>query len=318
MNFEKVYVVSKKSALQGLIARYGTKSQAEFVLAKDGLSIAPFVRADNLQRTTIERFCEGLPSTIRVALVDFDFLPSYQFDPHALVVTVGVDGLVANTAKYLTVQPILAINPDPFQIDGTLARNSFYHALSFFQNSAGWSRQKLTMAEAKFPDGQRLLAVNDLFIGQKTHVSARYTVRFKDTEENQSSSGIIVSTGTGATGWRKSIITGARSLVAGIQPEIAAQIPEIDAPVDPGDPTLTFAVREPFPTKSTQANLVWGRLVLDETLTVTSQMPQNGVIFSDGVELDFLEFNAGTVATIGVAEEVVHLLHYREIKQPGQ
>jgi hypothetical protein len=32
-------------------------------------------------------------------------------------------------------------------------------------------------------------------------------------------------------------------------------------------------------------------------------MAENGVIFSDGIEKDFLEFNSGTKATIGVAEK---------------
>jgi hypothetical protein len=31
-------------------------------------------------------------------------------------------------------------------------------------------------------------------------------------------------------------------------------------------------------------------------------MAENGIIFSDGIEGDFLEFNAGTRATIGIAK----------------
>lgn len=30
-------------------------------------------------------------------------------------------------------------------------------------------------------------------------------------------------------------------------------------------------------------------------------MPENGVVFSDGIEADFLQFNSGTQATIGIA-----------------
>jgi hypothetical protein len=37
-------------------------------------------------------------------------------------------------------------------------------------------------------------------------------------------------------------------------------------------------------------------------LTIVSEMAESGVIFSDGIEADFLEFNAGTRATIGIAE----------------
>jgi SPFH domain / Band 7 family len=74
----------------------------------------------------------------------------------------------------------------------------------------------VTMAQATLHDGQTLLAVNDLFIGQKTHTSARYRIRYDDHEEDQSSSGIIVSTGAGSTGWYRSIVTGAVGLVEGL------------------------------------------------------------------------------------------------------
>ena len=41
---------------------------------------------------------------------------------------------------------------------------------------------------------------------------------------------------------------------------------------------------------------------------LSSQMPEHGVIFSDGIEDDFLEFNSGTQAVITVADEKGHLV----------
>jgi hypothetical protein len=38
-------------------------------------------------------------------------------------------------------------------------------------------------------------------------------------------------------------------------------------------------------------------------MRLISQMPENGVIFSDGIESDYLEFNSGTLAEIGIAEK---------------
>jgi hypothetical protein len=37
-------------------------------------------------------------------------------------------------------------------------------------------------------------------------------------------------------------------------------------------------------------------------------MPQNGVIFSDGIEEDRLEFNSGTIARIGLADRTLRLV----------
>ena len=66
---------------------------------------------------------------------------------------------------------------------------------------------------------------------------------------------------------------------------------------------LRFTVREPFPTRTTAANLVFGRVTSGQFLVLVSQMAENGVIFSDGIEKDFLEFNSGTRAVIGIAEK---------------
>ena len=43
-------------------------------------------------------------------------------------------------------------------------------------------------------------------------------------------------------------------------------------------------------------------------LVVTSLTPDNGVIFSDGVESDYLEFGSGVRAQIGIAERVGNLV----------
>ena len=64
------------------------------------------------------------------------------------------------------------------------------------------------MAKASLNNGQTLYGVNDLFIGPKTHSSARYLIRSGEASEAQSSSGVIVSTGMGSTGWLKSLLTG--------------------------------------------------------------------------------------------------------------
>ena len=49
--------------------------------------------------------------------------------------------------------------------------------------------------------------------------------------------------------------------------------------------------------------MVTGTVRQDEKLKIYSNMPQHGVIFSDGVEGDFLAFNTGAIAAIGPAKE---------------
>ena len=52
--------------------------------------------------------------------IERGYLPNFLFTESDIVVTIGIDGLVVNTAKYLDGQPLVAVNPDPAHIDGIL------------------------------------------------------------------------------------------------------------------------------------------------------------------------------------------------------
>ncbi len=220
----------------------------------------------------------------------------YQFSPSDIVVTIGQDGLVANTLKYLNGQPVIAINPDPDRWDSKLLPFEIAALESVVMRTmADKSASKtITFAEAKTNDGQSMLAVNDLFIGPKSHTSARYLLSWKGHKEIQSSSGIIISTGFGSTGWFQSILAGALA-VAGNKSH----------PLKEGfawhEQRLQFTVREPFPSHTTGIDLIFGSITPESPLELESFMPEYGVIFSDGIESDFLAFNSGTIASIGLA-----------------
>ena len=49
--------------------------------------------------------------------------------------------------------------------------------------------------------------------------------------------------------------------------------------------------------------MVFGKISKDQPMSIVSQMSERGVIFSDGIEADFLEFNSGMHATIKIAEK---------------
>ena len=66
--------------------------------------------------------------------------------------------------------------------------------------------KRITFAHAVTQNGQELYAANDLFVGAATHISARYDIAYKERAESQSSSGVIISTGLGQSGWYKSVL----------------------------------------------------------------------------------------------------------------
>ena len=61
-------------------------------------------------------------------------------------------------------------------------------------------------------------------------------------------------------------------------------------------------MREPFPSKTTGLHLVFGKIPADAPFEIESLMAGNGIIFGDGVESDWLAFNSGVEAAIGLAD----------------
>jgi hypothetical protein len=226
---------------------------------------------------------------------------------------------VVNTAKYLAGQPLLAFNPDAARVDGVLVPFPVEHAAAVFREvvEGRFGLRGVTMARARLNDGQTLDAVNDLFVGRKTHVSARYRIRHGNREEGQSSSGIIISTGAGSTGWLRSVLAGAAGVVEAIKPGKHVQTVRDGYRFDWEDEHLVFAVREPFVSKVSAAGIVYGKIPAGRALEVVSEMPQDGVIFSDGVEEDHLAFNSGAIASIRVADRKLHLITTLVGEGPG-
>ena len=165
----------------------------------------------------------------------------------------------------------------------------------------------VTLAEARLNDGQYLLAFNDLFIGARSHVSALYRISYEKNSETQSSSGVLISTGAGSTGWISSVF----NMAAGVARFCGGKAgPAVRLGWD--DPRLLYVVREPFLSRHSQASIVAGMLRPGERLSLESLMPSGGVIFSDGMEADFLNFNSGSSVQICAAEQRAHLV----VKEP--
>ncbi|MDP3009163.1 MAG: sugar kinase [Methylococcales bacterium] len=305
MTVEYAILVKNKTRLERLIERFNTAAQAKFYIEHSGGDFADYEREHEQFHESLASVQRQLSRVIKNKIVEQNFLPAFLFNDKQVVIVVGQDGLVANTAKYVNGIPIIAVNPDSERYDGVLlpfTSGNFIHAVETVQ-AGRFNIRIATLAEAKLNQGQRLLAFNDLFVGAASHVSARYLINYNQQQEEQSSSGIIVSTQAGSTGWLSSVF----NMSYGIQQFIEPQAHEKPAAILQAD-QLMFAVREPFQSKQTQADLVAGILTADIPLKIESLMPVNGVIFSDGIESDFLQFNSGAVVTIGIAEEKAALV----------
>ncbi|ROH96089.1 NAD(+)/NADH kinase [Chryseobacterium daecheongense] len=295
MKPEYAIIVKNKTRLESLIERFNTKAQAQFYIESSGGNFREYVEEHERFYQSFMEVQTRLSKVIKNKVVEKEFVPSYIFSEKNLIIVIGQDGLVANVAKYSKHIPIIAINPDEERYDGVLlpfTAKNFLNGVNAVINES-YRIKKMRFAEAVLNDGQKLLAVNDLFIGISSHSSARYKIMLNGKEEVHSSSGIIVSTKTGSTGWLSSIFNMAYGILG---------------PKKLGYPTMSeedlyFAVREPFKSIRTQTEICGGKLKKGNKLIVESLMPNNGFIFSDGIEQDFLQFNSGATAEIKLSDE---------------
>ncbi|MBE7437307.1 MAG: NAD+ kinase [Spirochaetales bacterium] len=302
MDFERIVVVTRKSRLRESIQRFNTVRQARFVIESRGHSFQDYELEESNYQRSRQTVMQSLPAGVKFQVIDRSYLSDFLFLPADLILVLGQDGLVVNTAKYLKSQRVIAVNPDPERFDGILlpfVPEDLPGLFALMQNRKPPERT-ISMAAVKVNDGQEMLAFNDFFVGPRSHTSARYTISFHEQKERQSSSGIIISTPAGSTGWLSSLWNMARG--------ISGQQSLENVSLQWEDRRLIFAVREPFLSKWSQANIVTGEIQEEETLVVESHMAEEGVIFSDGILEDYIEFNSGATAHFSLADRRTILL----------
>lgn len=304
-NANKIVLVTQKSRLQELLYKYNTKAQAQFHIEHMGADFSDYVLEDENYQKSLAIVKQIADKYAKITVVDREFVPNMLFGKDDVVIAVGRDGLVCNTMKYLNGQKLIGVNPDPARWDGVLLPFEAGELERIIPKTitGDCDVRNVTMAKAVTNDGQEMLAVNDFFIGPKSHISARYrlTTICSDrtiASECQSSSGIIISTGVGQTGWYRSVIAQAKAACEMFGFDNA---PEYEC-IKWDDRKLSYVVREPFPTNTTGANVVYGTLSEGDPFFVLSMMPEKGVIFSDGMEEDAIEFNSGVEVSIGMSE----------------
>jgi hypothetical protein len=290
----RVVLVHRETELQELAGRHGTPQQAAFFLERRGRSLTRARAGSVAQGSALDRVAAAIPQDWRRGDVERADLARFVFGPEDIVIAVGQDGLVANVAKYLDGQPVIGINPDPDRNPGVLVRHP-PEAVADLLSATGRGRagtEDRSMVEVATDDGQSLVALNEIYLGHPTHQSARYTVQAPDgRRERQSSSGILVGTGTGSTGWCRSAWLERRSPLV---------LP------GPTDRALCWFVREAWPSPSTGVELTEGTFDAGGQLVVTAE--SDLVVFGDGIETDFVPVTWGQSATLRVADRRLRLV----------
>lgn len=156
----RVVLVHRRTELDDALARHGTHGQASFFLTSRGRDIGELETRHALNDAALKAVSAAIPPDWRRGRVERADLSRFLFEPEDVVVVVGQDGLVANTAKYLDGQPVLGINPDPERNPGVLVphspsrppRSSAVRSTRAATSSCGrWSRPTPTTASACWP-----------------------------------------------------------------------------------------------------------------------------------------------------------------------
>lgn len=291
----RAVIVHRRTELDELLARHGTRGAAEFFLRSRGRDIADVQARHDAVHAALTQVSAAIPTEWRRGLVERADLDRFLFEPDDIVVAVGQDGLVANVAKYLDHQRVLGVNPEPDVNPGVLvpvAVADFAATLAAAETGAAEIETR-TMVEAVSDDGQSLTALNEIFVGHPSHQSARYRLTTPEGQsERQSSSGLIVSTGTGATGWCRSIWLERHS--------------RLDLPTA-WAPALAWFVREAWPSPATGTTNTEGTLTGDDVLTVSAET-DGLVVFGDGIESDRLTLSWGQQLSVRLAGRTLRLV----------
>ena len=290
----RVVIVTRPTEYAALLDTHATRGQTEFFLQSRGQDIAEVEARDVIQGTALAAAKRAVPADWSFAHVMRDDLSRFLFAENDIVVALGQDGLVANLAKYLNGQPVIGVSPDPERTEGILTPGNVAMLprllLDVSREQADFVAR--TMVQAKLGEGRVLMALNELFVGHHSHQSARYAITVDGQTEFQSSSGIIVATGTGLTGWARSIMTATDQKFR----------------FEPDAQTAAFFAREPWPSRTSGCSINAGLIDAPASLTVMSRMNDGGVIFADGIEDDFLAFNWGVEVEIGIAARCLNMV----------
>jgi NAD kinase len=293
----RAVLVHRRTELDELLERHATRAQAAFFLATRGRHIEDLEARHQAVAAAIAMVSSAIPADWRRGSIERADLPQFSFEPGDVVVAVGQDGLVANLAKYLDSQIVIGINPEPARNPGVLVPHPAEAAAALLAAASGphadERAERLSMVEAVTDDGQRLSALNEIYIGQPSHQTARYTLTLPGGRaERQASSGLIVSTGTGATGWCRS---------AWLERHSTLTLPA------PAQHRLAWFVREAWPSPVTGTSCTEGGLAAGQSLAVAVESDQL-VMFGDGIEADAVRIAWGQEAQIQLAAQALHLM----------
>lgn len=185
-----------------------------------------------------------------------------------LVISIGGDGTFLSASHYIENTPILGVNSDTNRSEGALTtidlsqlNDKIKKILNNKIKIKEYTREKIILHQ-KNKKVETENALNETFFGNiNPHYTTNYEIDYKNKSENQRSSGVVISTGTGSTAWYHSM--------GGF-------------PFSREKKQLKFRIRELYQRKLHKSKIKKGKIKNNEKLTIISKM-NHAIIAIDSI-----------------------------------
>ncbi len=241
----------------------------------------------NLNSEVLEKI-KSLANKSEIKIIPFETLQKNDFKEKDLIITLGGDGTFVKAANLIEDIPILGINAEPQTSEGALTSITA-HEIHKLENIFLGKYRTIIRHRAKVILNSKILeehALNEVYVGAHSQFhSSRYVITFKDKTEEQRSSGVIISTGTGSPAWFYSA---------------GGKIFNHDKE------KLSFIVREPyFGKRIFRPNILKGNIHKEEKLKIESKRHEGGII---AINDSTYPFNEGDIVEIELSDKPLKVM----------
>jgi NAD kinase len=215
--------------------------------------------------------------------VKFEELKKSYLDDECLIIALGGDGTFIKAANLIEGGYIVGINTNPNKSEGALTSLDISNISRLKDILKGNFKTILRHRIKTRLNGKTLdeLAINEVYLGafSQFHIS-RYKIKYKGQQEEQRSSGVIISTGTGSPAWFRSA---------------GGEI------FKPDEEKISFIVREPyFGKRIFIPRILSGDLKKGEKIIIESKRNFGGLV---AINENTYDFNQGDVVEIELSDK---------------
>jgi len=219
-----------------------------------------------------------------------NFLSKSDLKEIELVISIGGDGTFLSASHFVENMLMLGVNSNHEKSEGaltTIKLEELNKKLSEILNK-NYKIKEYTREIICILKNDRCIrtehALNEIFFGNiNPHHPSAYLLNYKNKEESQKSSGVLVSTGTGSTAWYKSMG---------------------GWPFSRTKKQLRFRIREPFRGRIHKPEVIKGKINPEEKLIITSKT-HHGLIAIDSIRTYEVNLDDKIEISIGPSLKVI-------------